>query len=204
MWESIFETVDFLFQLALEKDKLIDLHIDESDDANVDVLEHVIKKAKELDFEDKTTVGHITALSAVSEARSNAIINQLKDSKINVVTLPSCNLFLMGRGDKGLVRRGTTRIGELLDAGVNISLASDNIRDPFRPFGNGNLLEEALLTVQVIQRGTDKDLEEVYNMITKYPMKAYGIKEYGIRLWISSKFNFNRCNLKKGSSFVSR
>ena len=179
--ENPFETVDFLFQLALEKNKLIDLHIDESDDANVDFLEHVIKKAKELDFEDKTTVGHITALSAVSEEKSTAIIIQLKNSKINVVTLPSCNLFLMGRGDKGLVRRGTTRIGELLDAGVNIFLASDNIRDPFRPFGNGNLLEEALLTVQVIQRGTDEDLEEVYNMINKYPMKAYGIKEYGIR-----------------------
>lgn len=172
--------VDFLFELAIENNLLVDLHIDESDDANVDVLDYVIKKAKALNFEDKTTVGHITALSAVTEERSKDIIDQLADSSIHVVTLPSCNLFLMGREDKGLVRRGTTRIGELLDAGVNVSLASDNIRDPFRPFGNGNLLEEALLTVQVIQRGTDKDLEKVYDMITTNPMKAYGLKEYGI------------------------
>ncbi|AMP20736.1 hypothetical protein AZF37_05695 [endosymbiont 'TC1' of Trimyema compressum] len=86
--ENPFAVVDFLFELALENNKLIDLHIDESDDANVDVLEYVIKKAKALDFENETTVGHITALSAVSEERSNEIINQLKNSEINVVTLP--------------------------------------------------------------------------------------------------------------------
>ena len=97
-------------------------------------------------------------MSVVTEERSSGIISQLMKSKINVVTLPSCNLFLMGRNDIGLSRRGTTRIGELLDAGVNVSLASDNIRDPFRPFGNGNLLEEALLTIQIMQRGTDHDL----------------------------------------------
>ena len=46
--ENSFEVVDFLFELAFEKNKLIDLHIDESDDANVDVLEYVIKRQKNL------------------------------------------------------------------------------------------------------------------------------------------------------------
>ena len=45
---------------------------------------------KKLNFGDKTTVAHITALSAVSEDRSNAIISQLKNSKINLINFTVC------------------------------------------------------------------------------------------------------------------
>lgn len=175
------KTVDLLIDLALKYDKILDIHIDESDEANIDVLEYFTKRALKLNIGKSSTVGHITALSAVDEARAKKAIEGLKKAGINVVTLPSCNLYLMGRDDKGLIRRGTTRINELLDAGVNISLASDNIRDPFRPFGNGDLLEEALLTAQITQRGNGEGLELMGKMITENPAKACGLTDYGVK-----------------------
>jgi cytosine deaminase len=83
-------------------------------------------------------------------------------------------MFLMGSG-----RRGPTRVKEFLDAGVNVAVASDNIRDPFRPFGNANLLEEALLTAQVHKLALPDQLKKVFDMITYNGAKNSLLDNYG-------------------------
>jgi cytosine/creatinine deaminase len=88
----------------------------------------------------------------------------------------------MGRIDKQPIRRGTTRIREFIDAGVNISYASDNIRDVFRPIGNGDMLEEGLLTAQVAQMVSRSDLETVFRMGTVNPAKALLLEDYGMEV----------------------
>ena len=89
-------------------------------------------------------------------------------------------MYLMGRNDHQPIRRGVTRVDELLRAGVNVSVASDNIRDPYRPFGNGDLLEEALFAAQVLQYGTRKQLEETLRMVTTRPARNALLSGYGL------------------------
>ena len=67
-----------------------------------------------------------------------------------------------------------TRIAELEQAGVNVAIASDNIRDPFRPFGNGDPLEEALLACQILSRGTERGFRSVLDMITVNAARTSG------------------------------
>lgn len=173
--------IDRIFQLALRHGKIVDLHADEHDEPRVDTIDAFADRIVAEGMEGLCTAGHLCALSAVDEDKARETIGKIRRADMNVVTLPSCNLYLMGRGDRGLIRRGTTRIRELLDAGVNVSLASDNIRDPFRPFGNGNILEEMLLTAQVAQMGTFTDLERVFDMGTVNPARAMGRTDHGIR-----------------------
>jgi hypothetical protein len=108
--------------------------------------------------------------------------NQIKADNIFIAALPSCNLYLMGRKDKQPIRRGVTRVKDFLKAGVNIAYASDNIRDPFRPYGNADMLEEGLLTAQVLQMGTPSELETVFRMGTYNPAKILGLKNYGTQV----------------------
>ncbi|HHU31637.1 MAG TPA: amidohydrolase family protein [Clostridia bacterium] len=171
---------DHIFHLAKELDVDLDLHVDESDEPNVDALEYVAEKTIEMGYQGRVNAGHCTALSAVPKAVADRVIGKVRDAGMTITTLPSCNLYLMGRHDEVLQRRGITRVREFLKAGVKVCFASDNVRDPFRPFGNHDLLEEALLTAQLVQMGTDKELETVLEMGTYNPAQAMKLPKYGL------------------------
>ncbi|AFS77574.1 cytosine deaminase CodA [Gottschalkia acidurici 9a] len=182
-WNSIENgTIDKAFELAQKYNLPIDIHVDESDEPNIDCFLYIIDKTIETGMQGKVTVGHVTALSAVDDDVAAKAIKKAAESGINVTSLTSCNMYLMGRSDTGIIRRGPTRVDGLLKAGVTVSYASDNIRDPFRPFGNGDMLEEGLLTAQIIQYGTKTDLNTVYDMGTYNPAKVMGYTNYGLKV----------------------
>ena len=53
-----------------------------------------------------------------------------------------CNMFLQDRQDGRTPRwRGVTALHELRSAGVNVMIASDNVRDPFYAYGDLDMLE---------------------------------------------------------------
>lgn len=176
------DTIDKTFQLAKSYDVDIDLHVDESDEPDVSTLEYLAEKTIEENYEGRVTAGHCTALSAVDDGTAKRVMSKVKKANIHVITLPSCNMFLMGRDDDHPVRRGVTRVKEFLDLGVNLSYASDSIKDPFRPFGRGDMLEEGLFTAQVIQYGKPEEFKKIIEMGTYNPARTLGIDDYGLEV----------------------
>lgn len=171
-----------MFDIAIRYDLPLDFHVNESDFPDVRHFEQIADLTIKHGYEGRVSCGHVTALNAVDDETAKRVIEKSRKADLNIITLPSCNLYLMGREDKQPIRRGVTRIKEFLDAGVNISYASDNIRDPFRPIGNGDMLEEGLLTAQVAQMVTKSDLETVFKMGTFNPAKALLLDNYGLEV----------------------
>ena len=178
-WEELTEKI---FAMAVKYDLPIDFHVNESDLPDVRNFEQMADLTIKYGYQGRVSCGHVTALNAVDEETAARVIGKAKEAELNIITLPSCNLYLMGRIDKQPIRRGTTRIREFIDAGVNISYASDNVRDAFRPIGNGDMLEEGLLTAQVAQMVTRSDLETVFKMGTVNPAKALLLEDYGLEV----------------------
>lgn len=172
--------IDQVFALAEEYGLPLDLHIDERDEPDISCFLSVIEHTRRYHMEGRVTCGHVTALCAVEDEPAHRAICEAVEAGINIITLPSCNMFLMGRKDKQPIRRGVTRVDEFLKAGANVAVASDNVRDPYRPFGNGDLLEEALFAAQVLQYGTADQLDEVMRMITTRPARNTMIPDYGL------------------------
>lgn len=170
------------FAMAVKYNLPIDFHVDESDQPDVRNFEQIADLTIKYGYQGRVSCGHVTALNAVDDETAARVIGKAKEADLNIITLPSCNLYLMGRIDKQPIRRGTTRIREFLEAGVNISYASDNIRDVFRPIGNGDMLEEGLLTAQVAQMVTKTDLETIFKMGTINPAKALLLEDYGMEV----------------------
>lgn len=158
----------------------LDLHVDESDAANIDCFRYLMEQTIAHGLHGRVNCSHVTALAAVPHREAEEAIALCARAEASVIALPSCNLFLMGRGDRGIVRRGITRIAELEQAGVNVAIGSDNIRDPFRPFGNADPLEEALLTCQLLSRGTESGMSDVLRMVTGNAALASGRQDYGL------------------------
>ena len=114
------------------------------------------------------------------DAELKPIIELMAKAQINVMPLPMTDLHLGGRNDEYNVRRALTPIRKLRDAGVNICLASNNIRNPFTPYGNGDLMQVAMLAIPVAHLGGADDLHTVLPMITVNPAKALKLKDYGV------------------------
>ncbi|MDQ0859960.1 cytosine deaminase [Bacillus sp. V2I10] len=175
------EDIDFLFQLAVKNGKFVDLHVDEQDDPNVCTIEQIIKKTQEYNYQGKVIAGHLCSLSAIEERKAASIIEGMATAKIGAVTLPGANLYLQGRGDKGIVRRGITRVKELINQGVDIATASDNVNDPFHPFGRCDLLQIGLLTAYSAHLGSENDLHHLLKMITEIPAAFYGLENHCVQ-----------------------
>jgi cytosine/creatinine deaminase len=94
-------------------------------------------------LQGRVTLSHLCVLAALDAKAAAALIDKLAHAEITVVALPETNLFLQERGETTPVRRGITRVRELLDAGVKVRLGTDNICDWFFPFGDGDMLETA-------------------------------------------------------------
>jgi cytosine deaminase len=170
--------VDMIFRKAEQFGLPIDIHVDESDAPDISCFEYVLDKTIAAGMQGLVTCGHVTALGApgLDEKRAARAIEKTAKAGVHITTLSSCNMYLMS-GE----RRGPTRVREFLEAGVNAAVASDNIRDPFRPFGNANLLEEALLTAQIHKLALPEQLEKVFDMISVNGAKNSLLDGYGIR-----------------------
>ena len=169
-----------LFRIAVKNDLDVDFHIDEHDNPNIDTFLETARLTLENKYEGRVSCGHVTALCRVDDGLAAEAIAMAKEARLHIITLPSCNLYLMARADRQPIPRGVTRIKEFLEAGVNIAYASDNVRDPFRPIGNADMLEEGLLTGQVAQMLSDSELQVIHRMGTIHAARAMRLDDYGL------------------------
>jgi len=65
--------------------------------------------------------------------------------------------------------------------GVEVFGGSDNIRDAWSPFGNGDMLERAMLIGYRANFRHDHELELACEMVTSAAARVLGLADYGIR-----------------------
>src|ERR1019366_5192591 len=73
------------------------------------------------------------------------VIERIREAAMNVITLPTSNLFTEGRADPTNSRRGLTRLKDLWRAGVNVSLGTDNLDDTYLPFSKRTSMPAPLI-----------------------------------------------------------
>lgn len=170
VWDSDPEKqVDELFELAIEHDADIDLHLDNAYNAVAFTLPYVAKKTIEHGYQGRVTGAHVVSLALVPDRVAHQTIELVKEAQVNICILP--NVIRM------------TRALELFEAGVNVMIGTDNLRDAFTRigFGNADMLKAMLLFAQVFNLGFDDQLEMVFNAGTTNAAKGLRIDaEYGI------------------------
>jgi len=131
-------------------------------------------------FNGLTVASHLCGLDNLSPEDSTNVINLLKKANISVIALPPGNLFLQGRSDNQKVRRGVTKVKELLNSGIKVSFGPDNIRDAFNPIGSPNMIFNAILTAYACHMTSSADFQEVFNMCTYTAAQIMQLPKYGL------------------------
>src|SRR4029077_13846251 len=106
----------------------------------------------------RVAVGHVTKLSALPPDRFAIMARRLADAGVAVTVLPATDLFLMGRDHDHSIPRGVTPAHKLVEHGVTCSLSTNNVLNPFTPFGDCSLVRMANLYANVAQAGALRDL----------------------------------------------
>jgi cytosine deaminase len=169
-----------IFEIARRFDRDIDFHLDFDLDPSQMTLYEVCRLTRAFGWGGRVAIGHVTKLSAVGGERFAEIARQLADAGVAVTVLPSTDLYLMGRDRDCDIPRGVTPAHRLLDHGVTCSLATNNVLNPFTPFGDCSLVRIANLYANIAQIGRSTDMLSCLDMVTKLPAKIMNLKDYGI------------------------
>jgi cytosine deaminase len=172
--------IDRVFAMAREFDVDIDMHLDFTLDVQRMDLGYVCEQTRRHHYEGRVTIGHVSTLSALPAPRFDEASRRLADAGVAVTVLPSTDLFLMGRGIGHSVPRGVAPAQRLLHAGVNCSLATNNVLNPFTPFGDCSLMRMANLYANVDQLGSRTAIAECHDMITSRAARILRREDYGI------------------------
>ena len=174
--------IDRLFEMAREFDVDVDMHLDFGNTPEGMTIEHVCNRTEEYGYGGRVTVGHMTQLSTVDVAEFERITRRLADAGVAVTVLPSTDLYLMGRHQDHNVLRGVVPVHKMLRHGVNCNLSSNNVLNPFTPFGDCSLIRMANLYANICQVGQIDDTIECFDMVTRRSAELLNLDDYGIEV----------------------
>jgi cytosine deaminase len=104
----------------------------------------------------------------------------LANAGVAVTVLPATDLYLMGRDRTHAKLRSVLPVHELLAHGVNGNLSSNNILNPFTPFGDCSLLRMANLYANICHVGRRDEIRECFEMVTRRSAKLLRRDDYGV------------------------
>jgi cytosine/creatinine deaminase len=174
--------IDRIFAIARDFDAEIDMHLDLAETTQGMQIEYVCRKTEEFGWGGRVAVGHVTQMSLLPPERFGAIATQLANAGVAVTILPSTDLHLMGRSHDHAVPRGVVPAEPLRRAGVTCSISTNNILNPFTPYGDGSLVRMANLYANVCHVSRPADLAGCLDMITASAARLMRLEDYGIRV----------------------
>ena len=174
------QSVKFAVALAHEFNKQVDIHCDETDDEQSRFLEVLAAETIRLNMQGRVTASHTTAMHSYNNAYADRLIVNVRRAGLNMVTNPLDNAVLQGRFDHYPIRRGHTRVKELLAAGINVCLGHDSVMDPWYPLGKADPLQAAFTLAHYGQMSGYEELRMLVDMITVNGARTLGLKDYGL------------------------
>ncbi|QIP10415.1 amidohydrolase family protein [Bradyrhizobium symbiodeficiens] len=170
-----------IFDLAQEFDVDVDLHLDFDLDPSWWHLDEVCRQTERRNYHGRVTIGHATKLSALPPERMKAATAQLARAGVAVTVLPATDLYLMGREANHNAPRGLTLAHKLAGDGVVCSVATNNVLNPFTPFGDASLLRMANFYANVAQASVG-DFDTCLDLVTELPARLMNLDDYGIKV----------------------
>jgi cytosine/adenosine deaminase-related metal-dependent hydrolase len=130
-------SLNAMFQIALDYDKGVDIHIHETNPAGVAALNYMIATVEKTPaLRNRLTLSHAFALSTLKPEELDEMAGRMAAQGVTVVsTVP--------------IGQRTMPLPQLRAKGVKIMTGTDSVIDHWSPFGTGDMLEKANLCAQL-------------------------------------------------------
>ena len=190
------KAIDKVFEIAQEFNCPIDLHIDETENPDSPCLEYLADQIIKRQWQSlgkgedkdkrKVMASHCCSLAFMTETNRRRVLSKVEQAGIHLVTLPACNLVLMGRNFQQQKPRGNLPVKPALETGINVCAGADNVNDPFQPWGDYDPLKTASITAHVSQ--IDNPVTAL-SLVTDRAALALGAENYGLQTGKEASFS---------------
>jgi cytosine deaminase len=171
-----------VFDLAREFGVDIDMHLDSGNSPEAMDIHLVCELTEKYKLGGRVAVGHGCKYSTLPPAVLRALARRIANAGVAVTVLPATDLFMMGRDQDHSVRRGLADANLLAEHGVNCSISTNNVLNPFTPLGDCSLLRMANLQANVCQISHAHRLRDCFNMLTERSARLMNLPDYGIKV----------------------
>ena len=132
----IIKNLSDMLLLAKKYNLEVDLHIDESSVEPGSGMKILLNTIEKLNSNVKVTCSHSSSLLLLKDGDLNKLADRMAKKNIKVIALPLTNFWLLNRQEKNTISRPVAPIKQLQKAFIDVSIGSDNVQDPWYPFGN--------------------------------------------------------------------
>ena len=192
--------IRILFEMAQRHDVDLDFHLDFDLDPTWRHLDEIARQTIAFGWQGRVAIGHVSKLSALPRKELLEAVDVLKEAGIALTVLPATDLFLMGRGHDHLVPRGVAPAHVFHDHGVCCTVATNNVLNPFTPYGDCSLPRMANLYANVHQLSTEAELRACFAMVTVEPDRLI---RRNARIEVGAKATFIALPVRDGAQAVA-
>lgn len=161
--------LDAVFAIAERRGIGVDIHLHDGGEAGLSQILAIAERTEASSLQGKVAVSHAFALGSVSIDR----VTRAAD------VLARAGVAIMSHGPGGAT---IPPLKLLRERGVEVFGGSDNIRDAWSPFGNGDMLERAMLIGYRANFRHDEELALALDMVTAAAARVLGLADYGFKV----------------------
>lgn len=153
--------LDVVFGTAERHGAKIDIHLHEHGAGGIEQIERIAARTAAAGMSGLVTISHAYALGDVSRDEARRVSTILAEAGVSILTnAPGDHPF--------------PPVEVLRGEGVHVFAGNDNIRDAWWPYGNGDLLERAMLIGYRSGFYSDQQLGVALDMVTADSARALG------------------------------
>lgn len=167
--------LDVVFGVAEKRGVPVDFHLHEPDMMGVFSIEEIAARTRALGMQGKVAISHAYGLGDVPADTVRQTADTLAESGVAIMTnAPGARAF--------------PPVLTLREAGVTVFAGSDNIRDSWWPYGDGDMLGRAMMIGYRSGFLTDDALDVAFEIVTANGARALGIIDYGLQVGAPADF----------------
>ncbi|MFI7858972.1 amidohydrolase family protein [Pseudomonas promysalinigenes] len=167
--------LDSIFGIADRHGVKVDIHLHEPGEVCVAQLERIAARTQALGMQGLVAVSHAYGLGDVSDA--------VVDRTAGVLARAGVSIMTNAPGDRAFPPVLRLRAG-----GVRVFTGNDNIQDAWWPYGNGDMLQRAMLVSYRSGFNTDEELRVALDMATVISAQVMGKQDYGLAVGNEASF----------------
>ncbi len=162
------KSLDAMFQIALDYDKGVDIHLHETSPAGVAAINYMVETVEKTpQLKGKLTISHGFALAMMDEKQVDEIGSRMAAQQITLAsTVPIGTLHMP--------------LKKLQEKGVFVMTGTDSVIDHWSPYGLGDMLEKANLYAQLYVRPGELSLSRSLAIATG---NVLPLNDKGERSW---------------------
>ncbi len=159
--------LDAIFGIAERRSVGVDIHLHDGGESGIAQILAIAERTVATGLEGRVAVSHAFALGSVDTGTAARTAD----------VLAKTGVAIMSHGPGGAP---IPPLALLRQHGVEVFGGSDNIRDAWSPFGNGDMLERAMTIGYRANFRHDHELEFAFEMVTGAAARVLGLEGYGI------------------------